>query len=217
MSHGLIITGRQVATKDKSFLLAALLTLLAATWVGLLRIGWVLPATSSLAAAHGPLMVSGFLGARIGLERGGAGWARTPLDLQRADPRGQPGVDRGLRRDHPPTAGRLYLHLGVRRDAVGGRQWAVAGGVAVLRGRLGWAGYLVLISAGERLELARLTRLPRIAMIVFFPLLAAYVAGLPVLSLTPRAGVGQRREAGAACLLLMAWLTRFIAVNLLLG
>ena len=50
-------------------LLIALLTLLAATWAGLLRIGWLLPAPGSLAASHGPLMVSGFLGTLIGLER----------------------------------------------------------------------------------------------------------------------------------------------------
>ena len=49
-------------------LLIALLTLLAAAWAGLLRIGWVLPTTDGLAAGHGPLMVSGFLGTLIGLE-----------------------------------------------------------------------------------------------------------------------------------------------------
>jgi len=50
-------------------LFTALLALLAATWAGLLRIGWLLPTTGGLAAAHGPLMVSGFLGTLIGLER----------------------------------------------------------------------------------------------------------------------------------------------------
>jgi hypothetical protein len=50
-------------------LLVALVTLLAAIWAGLLRIGWVLPGAVDLAASHGPLMVSGFLGTLIGLER----------------------------------------------------------------------------------------------------------------------------------------------------
>ena len=50
-------------------LLSALLALLVAAWAGLLRIGWLLPTTGGLAAAHGPLMVSGFLGTLIGLER----------------------------------------------------------------------------------------------------------------------------------------------------
>ena len=50
-------------------LLIALLALLVAIWAGLMRIGWLLPAAGGLAAAHGPLMVSGFLGTLIGLER----------------------------------------------------------------------------------------------------------------------------------------------------
>jgi len=93
------------------------------------------------------------------------------------------------------------------------------------------AGYLVLTIAGERLELARLTRFPRNAMIAFFALLAVYSAGLLGLSFTPLADLGTR-IVGAGCLLLAAWLlrfdlarktvrqtglTRFIAVNLLLG
>ena len=51
-------------------LFLAILGLLAALWAGLMRLGWRLPAlTPSLALAHGPLMVSGFLGALITLER----------------------------------------------------------------------------------------------------------------------------------------------------
>src|SRR5512134_306466 len=47
----------------------AVLALLFALWAGLLRIGWTLPAFPALAPAHGPLMVSGFLGVLIPLER----------------------------------------------------------------------------------------------------------------------------------------------------
>ncbi len=46
------------------------MALLAGIWAGLLRIGWAWPSWSAaLAAAHGPLMVSAFLGTVIGLER----------------------------------------------------------------------------------------------------------------------------------------------------
>ena len=38
-------------------------------WAGLLRLGWVLPSFPNLSVAHGPLMVSGFLGVLIPLER----------------------------------------------------------------------------------------------------------------------------------------------------
>jgi hypothetical protein len=61
---------------QRSSLLRALIlalaafALLAAMWGGLLRIGWKIPALgSTLAANHGVLMVSGFLGTLIGLER----------------------------------------------------------------------------------------------------------------------------------------------------
>src|SRR5574337_209294 len=52
------------------FLFLASLALLAALWAGLMRLGWHLSAlTPSLALAHGPLMISGFLGTLIALER----------------------------------------------------------------------------------------------------------------------------------------------------
>lgn len=47
----------------------AILALLFALWAGLLRLGWSLPELSNLASIHGPLMVSGFLGTLIALER----------------------------------------------------------------------------------------------------------------------------------------------------
>ncbi len=47
-----------------------MLALLAAVWSGLLRLGWRLPLLQPrLPIAHGPLMVSGFLGTLISLER----------------------------------------------------------------------------------------------------------------------------------------------------
>jgi hypothetical protein len=46
------------------------LALLAGLWAGLLRLGWQLPPLLlQLPAQHGPLMVSGFLGTLISLER----------------------------------------------------------------------------------------------------------------------------------------------------
>ncbi len=52
------------------FFFLAILGLLAALWAGLMRLGWQLPAlTPSLAILHGPVMISGFLGTLITLER----------------------------------------------------------------------------------------------------------------------------------------------------
>ena len=57
----------------------ALVTLVAALWAGLVRVGWSLPgAARAPLAAHGPLMVVGFVGTVIGLERAvalGKKWA----------------------------------------------------------------------------------------------------------------------------------------------
>jgi hypothetical protein len=51
-------------------LAAAFLALLAAMWAGLLRMDLEIPMLQpGLSLAHGPLMVSGFLGVLIGLER----------------------------------------------------------------------------------------------------------------------------------------------------
>lgn len=51
-------------------LLLAAAALLAALWGGLVRIGWSLPALPlRLPAAHGALMIPGFLGSLISLER----------------------------------------------------------------------------------------------------------------------------------------------------
>ena len=233
-------------------LLVALLTLLAATWAGLLRIGWALPAPDRLAAAHGPLMVSGFLGTLIGLERAvalaalGRRWVYVAPILAALG-----AITSLLALPIGPwllTAGSLALVAVfgeiVRRQpasftytmAAGALLWA-AGNVLWLAGfplfhvAWWWAGYLVLTIAGERLEMARLTRFPREAMAAFFALIGIFVAGLLVLSFTPPADLGVR-IVGLALLLLALWLlrfdiarrtvrqaglTRFIAVNLLLG
>jgi hypothetical protein len=233
-------------------LLVALLALLVAIWAGLLRIGWVLPSRVNLAAAHGPLMVSGFLGTLIGLERAvalaalGRRWAYLAPSLTAL------GVVTGLLGlpvgPWLVTAGSLVLIAVfaeiIRRQPAsftytlgfGAVLWA-AGNVLWLAGwplfRVvwWWAGYLVLTIAGERLEMARLLRFPPRAMAAFFAFLGAYLAGLLLLSFTPLANLGTR-IVGAAFLLLALWLlrfdiarrtvrrtalTRFIAVNLLVG
>jgi len=55
-----------------------MLALLSALAGGLARLGWPLPVSAPLVAFHGPLMVAGFLGTVIGLERAvalGRSWA----------------------------------------------------------------------------------------------------------------------------------------------
>jgi len=233
-------------------LLVALLTLLAATWAGLLRVGWVLPAPDHLAAGHGPLMVSGFLGTLIALERAvalaalGRRWvyiapalaaigALTSLIGLQIGPALLTGSSLALiavfseiiRRQ--PASFTYTMGLGATLWAAGNVLWLA--GAPIFHVVWWWGGYLVLTIAGERLELARLTRFPQEAMIAFFALVGVYTAGLLLLSFTPLADLGVR-IAGLALLLLALWLlrfdiarktvqraglTRFIALNLLIG
>jgi hypothetical protein len=59
-----------------------LLALLAAMWAGLVRLGWGWPPLRpTLPMSHGPLMVSGFLGTVIGLERAVALAALNPAQV----------------------------------------------------------------------------------------------------------------------------------------
>jgi hypothetical protein len=233
-------------------LLVALLTLLAATWAGLLRIGWLLPATSGLAAAHGPLMVSGFLGTLIALERAvalaalGRRWVYAAPALAALGaltsllglPVGPVLLAAGsvaliavfgeiIRRQ--PASFTYTMGLGATLWAAGNVLWLA--GAPLFHVVWWWGGYLVLTIAGERLEMARLTRFPREAMVAFFALIGVFVAALLVLSFTPLADLGVR-IVGLALLLLAVWLlrfdiarktvqrtglTRFIALNLLIG
>ena len=173
-------------------ILLAVLALLAGLWAGLLRMAWQLPLLQpTLPMSHGPLMVSGFLGTLIALERavgltalGGRRWTYAgPLltglgaVLLLASVRGLPG----------PlliTAGSLVLvaamiavlrihatlHGGVM--LLGALAW-LTGNVLWLFGRsipqvvLWWAGFLVLTIVGERLELNRVLRLSRVKVAAF--------------------------------------------------
>lgn len=58
------------AARRAPFLAIGMLSMACGAWLGLLRLGWNLPLPwPDQLAAHGPLMVCGFLGTLIGLER----------------------------------------------------------------------------------------------------------------------------------------------------
>ena len=169
-------------------LLFSLLALLAGLWAGLLRIGWMLPGLqSSLPASHGPLMVSGFLGSLIAVERvvalkkrwmfaapllTGLGWV-----VSLAFPRIAIGP---LLITLGSLGTVVILSVMVRRDlalhtltiAAGTLCWYV-GNLLGLLGRpiygivFWWVAFLVLTIAGERLELSRVLRMTRLKKILF--------------------------------------------------
>ena len=203
------------------------LALGAGLWTGLARLGWSVGAVRpSLAALHGPLMVCGFLGTLIGLERAvalGRRWAYAAPALTGlggvllvAGVGTWPGpllVTAGsavlaavyaavLRRKPQPFA--VVMALGALAWLVGNAAWLGGAAVAgVVPARLG---FLVLTVAGERLELSRvLSHGPRVERL--FLVLTGGLAGfLLAAAVAPEAGW---RLVGAALVALAAWLVRY--------
>ena len=207
-------------------LLPGMLALLAALWGGLLRLGWELPAPPTpVAAFHGPLMVAGFLGTVIGMERAvalGRAWAYlAPL----ASGLGALALLAGSPAGSGPlltTAGSLALVLVfaavLRRQtasftvvmALGAVVW-LGGQVLWLAGwppfrvALWWAAFLVLTIAGERLELSRVVQVPAAARAAFLGAVVLLLAGLALTAADFDLGV---RAVGVALLALSLWLVR---------
>jgi hypothetical protein len=204
----------------------AMLSLACGTWFGLLRLGWSLPLPwPDQLIAHGPLMIGGFLGTLISLERAVAfgspwGYAAPALTaagaLVLAVPIGPVGpflITAGSialvvmfvalwRRQ--PSLFVLTMGLGAVAWAAGNGLWL--SGSAIFRVVLWWLTFPVLTIAGERLELNRVLR-PTLAI------RAAFVAGIALLAVGiagslrwPFLGF---RLAGAGLLALAAWLARY--------
>jgi hypothetical protein len=204
----------------------AVVALVAGLWAGLLRLGLDLPQLRpALAGAHGPLLVLGFLGTQIGMERAVAlrrGWAYVAPAAAGA---GALWLIIGL----PADAGRALLALGglvlcavfvtVHRlqptwhNAVMG-----LGAVAWLVGALAWLGgaamttvvpwlaaFLVLTIVGERLELSRMRRPSAAVRDTLLAAVSVFLAGVVLAGAWPSVGV---RLAGAGLLAQALWLAR---------
>lgn len=208
-------------------LLLALAALLCGVWAGLLRFGWSLPqGRANLIELHGPLMVFGFLGTVISLERAVA--LRRPWGY--LAPAGTlvgaallfAGVRQGIGelvltlagcvlvglfvvivRAHA-TASAAVLLLGAALWVVGDALWLH--GDDLVQVVPWWVGFLVLTIVGERLELAAMSRLDRVGRVAFGGLTLLFVAGLALS--TADTGVGIR-VAGAALAGYALWLARY--------
>ena len=208
------------------------LLLLAALWAGLVRLGWGLPAISAtLPGAHGPLMVGGFLGTLIGLERAVAmrrAWAYLAPALS-----GLGGVALllALGLAWPFWAvGPLLLTLGslalvgvylallrvqftlfTGTMALGAAVWAVGnvlwlGWLPIYQTALWWAGFLILTIAGERLELTRMLPRSPVSTPLFVAALLPFAGGLVLSVVWHDAGV---RLLGVGLVGLGLWLARY--------
>jgi len=204
-----------------------LAALAAGVWAGLLRFGWSLPGgRANLIELHGPLMVFGFLGTVISLERAVA--LRRPWGY--LAPGGTllgaglllGGVRQGIGelvlllagcvlagpfvvilRTHA-TASAATLFLGTLLWVAGDALWL--GGLPLVQVVPWWAGFLVLTIVGERLELAALGRLTRAGRTSFAALTLVLLAGLALSAADADAGI---RLAGAALAGYALWLGRF--------
>ena len=207
----------------------AFLSLVLGIWAGLVRVGWPWPTlTPDFWLAHGPLMVSGFVGTLIAVERAvaiGKRWGYGAPTLTAAGALvlvasplwvGPLLIVLGSavlaalfavilhRQPNPSTAAML---LGAAAWVVGNALWLASYPDLDLDAViLWWMAFLVLIIAGERLELSRVLRLPRGANVAFLLLADAFVVGAAWTVFDLGAG---SVLAGVAMVGLSAWLLRF--------
>lgn len=216
------MSGRPAVPARRVVLVAGGLSLLGGLYAALLRLGLTVPAPGHLEAAHGPVLVLGFVGTLVALERAvalGTGWA-----LLAPACAGTGGLV--LLAAGPAPMGMLLLSAGGvllmmtyaalwrRRPSVallsqtaGAFAWYAAtllwlGGFSVAETVPWLVGFVVLTIAGERLELAPVG-MPAGAQPWLLAVLAAVVAGLLAVTLWPDTGY---HLFGLALLALVAWL-----------
>ncbi len=220
------VAARRVRPSRFLFALPAVIALLIALWAGLSRIGWDIPSFDDWDARHGPLMISGFLGVLISMERAvGSGWRWAYIGPALAGA----GVLALLLLDPLDPARLLFvasslslvaLFALVLRDVrllplaallLAALLW-LAGNLLWLRGDPlvevipWWTGFLVVTILGERLELAGYTTRRRSARVLFLAALALLVVGIVLTRLDQETG---QRLAGIGMIALAAWLFRF--------
>ncbi len=203
----------------------ALLALVAGLGAGLLRLGWMLGGLLQpmLPMAHGPLIVCGFLGTLISLERAVALERRWAYAAPLATGLGGMLLLFGVGGSAGPllitvgSAGLLAIFAAVlyiqdepfaRVMALGALSWLVGNALWLLGAPVfgvvhWWLGFLVLTIAGERLELSRmLLHRPRVQA-WFIGITAVLAAALAAASFVPDVGM---RLVGGALVALALWL-----------
>ena len=217
----------RVARARFPLLLLGLTSLILGLWAGLLRFGWSLPqGRANLIELHGPLMVFGFLGTVISLERAVAlrrVWGYlAPAGTIAGAALLLAGLRQGIGELVLLLAGcvlvalfvvilRTHATASVGTLALGALLW-VAGDALWLHGdslvRIvpWWAGFLILTIVGERLELAALARLDRLGRAAFGGLTLLFLGGLAWSTIDVDAGI---RLAGAALAGYALWLARY--------
>ncbi len=210
-------------------LIIGIATLATAAWGGLLRMGVVLPVSGSAAnwiTFHGPLMVCGFLGTVIALERAvglqklwtyaapllaaaGSAWMVTGGI-------GQPGpwLIFGGSLAYVVVSIRVVLlssALFTVLMGLGAVAWAVGNALWVAQWPLNrivpwWIAFLALIILGERLDLSRFQRQERWSRPLLVVVTVVFLGGVLLSAFVQAAG---ERLTGVGLLGMAAWLARF--------
>jgi hypothetical protein len=217
-----------MSLKTLRFPLMALggLSLLAAIWAGLVRMDWKLAIPNlRFPESHGPLMIVGFLGTVIGLERAVAlkkSWAYGAPIFAVLSAIAQLS---GLRVPwsqtfsmisaailaaifcflwwHQHESYLLIIGLGALLWLVGNALWLADYPSFISAGW--WAGFLILTITGERLELSRLRRLSQTSRLLLFAAIAVFLLGLSRISIDEPGS----RIAGAGLIAIALWLLRW--------
>ena len=218
-------------TLTRIALAGAIIGLVSGLWAGLLKLGFTWPAVLPTGAGqHGPLMISGFLGTLIALERAVALCAWTPMRWPIAAPLisgvggliilfgWSPALGRGLlvvaaliltlvcwrMARLQPALHTWLLAAAAANWVVGNLVWWSGGSIRAAS--IWWVGFLVLTVAAERLELGRVLRLGLAITRLFVGAVAAFSLGAALSMFWLEGGV---RLAGAGLALLGGWLLRY--------
>ena len=208
------------------FLFLAISALLVALWAGLIRLGWHWPrAYPGFQMIHGPLMLSGFLGTLITLERAvaikkkwmfaapllsGLGWLLTmilsnqlpgPLLLTFASLGGVAILFVMTRREFAIFT--FVMLLGMVNWFVGNLLWLF--GYSIYQIVFFWQAFLILTIVGERLELNRVLRISRIQQKLFIIIVTFLQIGIIITIPDIRIGV---RWSGFWMVALALWSIR---------
>jgi hypothetical protein len=226
------------------------ISLLTGLWAGIARMGWLLPVPNEqFITIHGPLMVVGFLGTLIGLERAAAlqrWWAYSiPICAGLSALSALLGVPLQISASLAVLASILLIAVFVTLYrqypsehfiimALSALAWLVGNALwftdaAVFEFVPWWAGYLVLMIAGERLELSRLRRPTPLIRSAFHGCIGVILIGLSgsLFDLPTAVRISGLGFLGLAVWLLrydLAWqsaqqsgLPRFMAISLIAG
>jgi hypothetical protein len=201
--------------------------LLIGLWMGLFRLGLELPLFRlSLPSFHGPLMVSGFLGTLIGLERAVASNLRWAYAVPLLSGVGALALVAGTPDPFGITlmtlssAGLVFLlavifynHLTLYSVVItiGASFWLIGNGLWLLgfpfyKVAIWWIGFLVLTISGERLEISRMLQISNRGKAAFILAASLFILGVILVTRAFSAGV---QVTGIGMVALALWLLRF--------